>query len=86
MSTPRPFPVAGHDHRECVRGAVVGAEQYCRAHHLRLTPLRRRVLELIWSDHQPVGAYTLLERLGSEGRRPAPPTIYRALEFCWRTG
>jgi hypothetical protein len=29
------------------------------------------VLELVWYDHQPVGAYALLERLVSEGRKAA---------------
>ena len=41
----------------------------------------RRVLELVWESHQPVGAYALLETLAREGWSAAPPTVYRALEF-----
>ena len=41
----------------------------------------RRVLELVWNSHRPLGAYELLDRLTGEGHKPAPPTVYRALEF-----
>ena len=75
------FPAADHDHHACVDDALRGADAYCRHHGLRLTALRRRVLELVWASHQPVGAYAILERLREEGRKGAPPTVYRSLEF-----
>lgn len=82
MSGPTtPFPAAGHDHRDCVNSALLDAERHCASRGLRLTPLRRRVLELIWRSHRPSGAYELLEQLAAEGHRPSPPTVYRALEF-----
>ena len=82
MSGPTPpFPAAGHDHRDCVNSALLGAERHCTRFGLRLTPVRRRVLELIWRSHRPSGAYELLEQLAAEGHRPSPPTVYRALEF-----
>ncbi len=80
MSHPE-FPAADHDHHACVDGALSDAEAYCREHGLRLTELRRRVLELVWASHKPVGAYAVLERLGDEGRKAAPPTVYRSLDF-----
>ena len=61
------------------------ADKICREQRLRLTPLRRRVLELIWLGHRPVGAYQLLEMLHDEGSA-APPTIYRALDFLLQHG
>jgi Fur family zinc uptake transcriptional regulator len=77
-----PFRKQGHDHRKCVRDAVAAAEDVCAAEGASLTPLRRRVLELVWGAHAPVRAYDLLERLRDErGRRAAPPTVYRALDF-----
>lgn len=76
-----PFPASGHDHRECVDQALEAAEAVCRERGLRLTALRRRVLRLVWSSHKPVGAYDILESLGRDGKRAAPPTVYRALEF-----
>jgi Fur family zinc uptake transcriptional regulator len=76
-----PFPDKRHDHKACRSQALQEAENYCRRNDLRLTALRRRVLELVWTNHQPVGAYALLERLVSEGRKAAPPTVYRSLDF-----
>lgn len=76
-----------HDHQHCIRRALAEAERVCASKQLRLTPLRRRVLELIWQNHQPSGAYDLLEQLTAEaGTRPAPPTVYRALEFLQAHG
>lgn len=81
------FPAPRHDHAACVREAVEAAEALCRDHGRRLTPLRRRVLELIWNSHRPVGAYDILDRLREERDGPvAPPTIYRSLEFLSEAG
>ena len=74
-------PVLGHDHAQCIRTALTQADAVCEANGARLTPLRRRVLELIWVSHKPLGAYELLDQLTHEGHKPAPPTIYRALDF-----
>lgn len=80
------FPVARHDHGACIRDAIVAAEELCRKQGARLTDIRRRVLELVWSGHQPVGAYALLETLAREGWSAAPPTVYRALDFLQQHG
>ncbi len=76
-----PFAGGGHDHRHCVVAALDAAAGLCERQGVRLTTLRRRVLELVWRGHQPRGAYDILEDLHREGRRAAPPTVYRALEF-----
>jgi Fur family transcriptional regulator, zinc uptake regulator len=75
------FPRQGHNHGQCVREALAAANALCEARGERLTPLRRRVLELVWSSHQPVGAYAVLDQLKADGRSAAPPTVYRALDF-----
>jgi Fur family zinc uptake transcriptional regulator len=62
------------------------AEDLCRQRGLRFTALRRRVLALVWDSHKPVGAYDILDQLGAEGRRAAPPTVYRALDFLIEAG
>ncbi|MGR8921579.1 MAG: Fur family transcriptional regulator [Gammaproteobacteria bacterium] len=80
------FVNAEHDHAVCVEDAVARAESVCAARAERLTPLRRRVLELVWSSHAPVKAYDLLDRLSGDGRRAAPPTVYRALDFLRDAG
>jgi Fur family zinc uptake transcriptional regulator len=77
----RAFSKPGHDHSTCVSEALARAEAQCRLRGARLTPQRRRVLELIWTSHAPIGAYALLDSLRAAGIRAQPPTVYRALEF-----
>ena len=81
----QPFSCHEERHQQCVVAALRRAEQLCADKKLRLTPLRRRILELIWQSHQPVGAYELLEILQKEGRA-APPTVYRTLDFLLENG
>lgn len=75
------FPRDEHDHAHCVASAMETASSICRKRGLRFTPQRRRVLELVWNSHKPVGAYDILDRLNRDGAKVAPPTVYRALEF-----
>lgn len=83
---PDPFPDHGHDHERCVSSALAQAEQLCAAVGARLTGLRRQVLALVWEAHRPVGAYDLIERMSTDGRRVAPATVYRALDFLREQG
>lgn len=75
------FPCEEHDHAHCVEAAIAAAVQICRERGLRFTEQRRRVLELVWNSHKPVGAYDILDSLNRAGKTVAPPTVYRALEF-----
>jgi Fur family transcriptional regulator, zinc uptake regulator len=81
-----PFKGAEHAHEQCLQDAVCAAEKVCQQRGMRLTPLRRQVLELVWSSHEPVKAYDVLERLQKTHRGAAPPTVYRALEFLQAQG
>ncbi|HLI12331.1 MAG TPA: transcriptional repressor [Alphaproteobacteria bacterium] len=83
---PDPFGKARHNHHDCLVAAVDTAERLCALRGVRLTPLRRRVLELIWRSHDPIGAYAVLDALREGGRSAAPPTVYRALEFLTEQG
>ena len=78
--------VDAHDHNHCVEDAVEAAEKLCAERGIRFTPLRRRVLELVWSSHKPIGAYALLDQLRNEELGSAPPTVYRALDFLIENG
>jgi Fur family zinc uptake transcriptional regulator len=65
-----------------VHTALTEADALCAKNGQRLTALRRRVLELVWQSHKPLGAYDILAVLSEQdGRRAAPPTVYRALDF-----
>ena len=80
------FPETEHDHASCVERSLEAAEQLCRDHQARLTPQRRRVLEILLADHVAVGAYEIVDRLADGGRRPAPTIVYRALDFLIELG
>lgn len=70
-----------HDHSHCQSQALVSAQEQCKKQGLKLTKIRQQVLEIIWSSHNPIGAYDVLQKLQERGHKPAPPTAYRALEF-----
>jgi Fur family zinc uptake transcriptional regulator len=80
------FVSGKHDHAHCVQDAVAQAEEICAERNERFTPLRKTVLELVWSSHKPVKAYDLLAQLSQVHERPAPPTVYRALDFLQEAG
>lgn len=81
-----PFASEQHDHSACIDNALAQARAICAEQGGRLTAQRQQVLELVWQEHKPVGAYELLERLREAGVRAAPPTVYRALEFLLEHG
>ncbi|RMH49806.1 MAG: transcriptional repressor [Alphaproteobacteria bacterium] len=60
---------------------VACAESRAAERGLRLTPQRRRVLEILLESHRAMGAYEVLGRLTEEGLGSQPPVVYRALEF-----
>ena len=80
------FPSPGHDHARCVDGVVAHAERLCAARGVRFTDQRRRVLAIVAGSHRAIGAYDIIERLAGTGARPAPVTVYRALEFLIENG
>ena len=81
-----PFKEASHVHQQCADAALSVAEDTCNLRGVRLTKLRRRVLELVWSSHEPVKAYDILDILRDEHIGSAPPTVYRALDFLQEEG
>ena len=83
---PAIFPAPNHDHGRCSADAIAHAEAACAERGERLTTLRRLVLEAVASSHKPVGAYEIMDMLVSDKRRPAPVTVYRALDFLMKQG
>ena len=80
------FPAPDHDHDRCSAGALKHAEALCAERGERLTPMRRHVLEVLAASHKPVGAYEIIDAVAARGPRPAPITIYRALDFLTAQG
>ena len=83
---PDPLAFARHDHAHCASGGMAHAEALAEREGLRLTPVRRRVLEILLEDHRALGAYDVLQRLAAEGFGNQPPVAYRALEFLVEHG
>lgn len=86
--SPRSAPVAfrAHDHTACQSQILARAEAHCRQGKLRLTPVRRRALQILLEAHRAVGAYEMLERLSADGFGTQPPVAYRALDFLVEAG
>ena len=89
-----------HEHGTCAHAAerrgqahdaLARAEALCTRRGLRLTPIRREVLEALLATHRPLGAYDIADRLAerkaaSGRRRLAPISVYRALDFLIEEG
>jgi len=71
------------NHVCCVRRITDYAERACSDRGVALTPLRKRVLEIVARSHRPVKAYKVLSELS---RTAKPPTVYRALDFLIENG
>src|ERR1051325_1200382 len=80
------FPAPDHDHARCTADAMAHAEALCAERGERLTPMRRRVVEGLSASQKPLGAYEIMDQVARSGPRPAPITVYRALDFLRENG
>lgn len=62
------------------------AETLCQERGVRLTQQRRAVLSLLCRADKPLTAYEILDLMREVTRNPAPPTVYRALDFLLEQG
>lgn len=81
-----PAGFSSHDHSACAEAVLARTDAVCRKAGLRLTPVRRRTLEILLEAHRALGAYDILERLRKEGFGHQPPVAYRALDFLVENG
>ena len=61
-------------------------ESECNRRKLRLTPVRRRVLNILLERQRAMGAYEVLDILRQEGFGTQPPIVYRPLDFLLENG
>ena len=80
------FPAPDHDHDRCTADAMRHAEGVCAKRAQKFTPIRRLVLQALLSSHRPLGAYEVIDELAKSMSRPAPITVYRALDFLMDNG
>ena len=88
-SSPQPKPCfdnnCGEQHEPSERLAMAAA--LCKKRGAQFTKIRRRILELLWDNGRPMGAYELIDALTpDDSRRIGPPTVYRGLEFLTSQG
>lgn len=87
MTSAKPaFPDPDHDHGRCAEDAFSHAEKVCVGRGQKFTPIRRQVLGALLSSHRPLGAYEVIDELAKTMPRPAPITVYRALDFLMDNG
>ena len=82
----QPIGFQPHNHSDCIHGCIAAVDAQCQARGLQLTPVRRRVLEILLQEHRALGAYEILDRLRQEGLGSQPPVAYRALDFLVKNG
>ncbi|HET6602999.1 MAG TPA: transcriptional repressor [Xanthomonadaceae bacterium] len=83
---PRQRCSAPEHHVHGAENLVAEVARACQERGLRLTEIRRRVLDLVARAGRPVKAYDLLDQLRSGHAPSAPPTVYRALDFLLEHG
>ncbi|WP_085488753.1 Fur family transcriptional regulator [Paraburkholderia susongensis] len=79
-------PESAHAHGASQEAALALAEEYCRERGEKLTPIRRKVLELLLNSGRATKAYSLLDEMRQIHPGSAPPTVYRALDFLLSAG
>ncbi len=84
--TPQGVAFRQHDHARCSSDTLARADEVARERGVRLTPVRRRALEILLEEHRALGAYEVLERLAEDGFGKQPPVAYRALDFLVEQG
>src|SRR3979411_1833151 len=80
------FPAPDHDHGRCTADAIEHAERVCERRAQKFTPIRRQGVQALLSRHRPRGAYEVIDDLAKSMPRPAPITVYRALDFLMENG
>ena len=91
-------PASDHDHDHghahghagasaaSLEAALAMADAYCSERGEKLTPIRRKVLELLLNSGRATKAYSLLDEMRQIHPGSAPPTVYRALDFLLSAG
>ena len=66
---------------------IAQVETACLGRGLQMTALRREVVGIFAQAGQPLGAYTIIQKLAEAQKRiVAPPTVYRTLDFLVENG
>ncbi len=83
---PAVFPAPDHDHAPLLRRRHGGRRNACGERGQRLTPIRHDVLAAFWRATSRSAPTRSWIGYAPTGPRPAPITVYRALEFLRENG
>ena len=72
--------------RHEMKRVLARAEVLCAERGVRLTDQRKLLLQFLLEAEKPLSAYDLLDKMRESIKKPAPPTVYRALEFLLEQG
>jgi len=72
--------------RATIAAQLGTAESLCLQRGKRLTPIRRKVLEILLHQNRSLKAYELLDEIRRVQPGAVPPTVYRALDFLVEEG
>jgi len=61
-------------------------DTYVEQLDIKVTPLRKSILSILWKSKAPVKAYMILETLSKVKQNAKPPTVYRVLDFLVENG
>jgi len=75
-----------HNHGRCQQSLLGAAKLLCDHRHVRLTPRRLQVFNILLGSHRPMGAYEVLQTMNESEKNITPPIVYRALEFLQQQG
>jgi Fur family transcriptional regulator, zinc uptake regulator len=82
MAVVNAHPPASRESAESLSREAEGDSSCACAKPIELTPSRQRVFDELRAAGAPLGAYELIDRVGARsGKRPAPISVYRALDF-----
>lgn len=59
---------------------------YCQQHHIKLTPLREQILQIIQQSQAPVTAYEILDELKNANPKAQVMSVYRVINFLLEKG
>lgn len=71
---------------QAIEQQLQNAEALCKQQQKRLTPIRKKILELLIRSQNSLKAYELLARVRALQPNATPPTVYRALDFLTEVG
>jgi Fur family zinc uptake transcriptional regulator len=78
--------MAAKDYAGIIPDCLREADTLRRRQSVRLTSLRRAILEILIAADCPVKAYDIIEYMRDKGKRVTPATIYRTLDFLLQNG